>query len=260
VLVPRRHDSYVDGASIKHAAEFCVHGLPTKRKEKHKRGECWDQGAGASNASCDGSPKASNSSPLVSPTANINMPRGLYNVDVAATFGVSLTNVGDFDVLIKDIEADDSTIVDALVAENLNVDESRIVLLWKRLVPDLLILCMVISFVSIPITVVTPVVPTPIVEMTNDGFQTVGKKKKKSKSKSINRGQIGGHSVKQNVRNQPPKATITSTKEGNNTMSNSYVALEDESDEYIENVYDESANLFHSKTSESSSTFATAAG
>ncbi|GJS48453.1 hypothetical protein Tco_0598574 [Tanacetum coccineum] len=141
--------------------------------------------------------------------------------------------------------------------------------------------------VSIPITVVTPVVPTPIVKMTNDGFQTVGKKKEKGKSKSINDGQIGGHSVKQNVRcepkattrapkkgaanlgnlsksssmkNQPPKATITSIKEGKITMPNSYAALEDESDEDVENVYDESANLFRSKTGESSSTFTTAAG
>nr|GFC48903.1 hypothetical protein [Tanacetum cinerariifolium] len=31
-------------------------------------------------------------------------------------------------------------------------------------------------------------------------------------------------------------------------MSNSYAALEDESDEDVENVYNESANLFHSKT------------
>ncbi|GJS81121.1 hypothetical protein Tco_0747662 [Tanacetum coccineum] len=37
--------------------------------------------------------------------------------------------------------------------------------------------------------------PTPIVEMTNDGFQIVGKKKKKGKSKSINGSQIGGHLV-----------------------------------------------------------------
>ncbi|GJX92363.1 hypothetical protein Tco_0345689 [Tanacetum coccineum] len=64
-----------------------------------------------------------------------------------------------------------------------------------------------IKTVSIPITVVTPVVPAPIVEMTNDGFQTVGKKKK-GKSKSINGGQIGGHLVKQNVRYEPKATTI----------------------------------------------------
>ncbi|GKF32119.1 hypothetical protein Tco_0101917, partial [Tanacetum coccineum] len=47
---------------------------------------------------------------------------------------------------------------------------------------------------------------------------------------------------------------------GKITMYNSYTALEEESDEDVENVYDESANLFHSKTGESSSTFTTAAG
>ncbi|GJY59821.1 hypothetical protein Tco_0459713 [Tanacetum coccineum] len=112
--------------------------------------------------------------------------------------------------------------------------------------------------VSIPPTVVTPNVATPTVEKTTDGFHTVGKKKKKGKSKSTNGGQVGGHSVKQTVRyepkatisapkkgatnsgnasksssmlkNQPLKATFTSTKEGNITMSNSYAALDDESD------------------------------
>ncbi|GKD35922.1 hypothetical protein Tco_1251431, partial [Tanacetum coccineum] len=98
---------------------------------------------------------------------------------------------------------------------------------------------------------------------------------------------IGGHSIKQNVRyepeattsapkkgainlgntsksssmkNQHPKATITSTKEGKITMSNSYAALEEESDEDVKNVYDESANLLHSKTGENSSTFTATAG
>nr|GEY38073.1 RNA-directed DNA polymerase, eukaryota [Tanacetum cinerariifolium] len=70
-----------------------------------REGTTMNQGVGASGASCDVSLKASNSSPLVSPTATINMPRGLYKVGVAATFGVSLTTVGDLDVLTKDIEA-----------------------------------------------------------------------------------------------------------------------------------------------------------
>ncbi|GJT86801.1 zinc knuckle CX2CX4HX4C containing protein [Tanacetum coccineum] len=52
----------------------------------------------------DGSLKVSNSSHLVSLTATINMPRGLYYVDVAATFGVPLTTVGDLHLLIKSIE------------------------------------------------------------------------------------------------------------------------------------------------------------
>nr|GEY22886.1 hypothetical protein [Tanacetum cinerariifolium] len=44
------------------------------------------------------------------------------------------------------------------------------------------------------------------------------------------------------------------------TMSNSYVSLGYESDEDVENVYDESVNLFGTKTSESSSTFTAVAG
>ncbi|GJT49223.1 hypothetical protein Tco_0975380 [Tanacetum coccineum] len=123
---------------------------------------------------------------------------------------------------------------------------------------------------------------------TNDAFQMVGKTKKKGKSKSTNGGQFGGHSVKQTVRyepkatasvpkkgatnlanasksssmlkNQPLKAIVPPTKEGNITMSNSYAALDDESEEDVENVYDESANLLIStRTCESSSTFTVAA-
>ncbi|GJY12581.1 hypothetical protein Tco_0381890 [Tanacetum coccineum] len=102
-----------------------------------------DHGAFASGASCGGSLKESDSSPLVSPTAIINMSRGQFNVDVAATFGVSLTNVSDLDVLIKDIEDGNheellsgmtnnmrEATMDALVLlwlKNLNVDESLIV-------------------------------------------------------------------------------------------------------------------------------------
>nr|GEY75038.1 hypothetical protein [Tanacetum cinerariifolium] len=88
----------------------------------------------------------------------------------------------------------------------------------------------------------------------------------KGKSKSTN----GGQSVKQTVRyepkeitsvpkkrvfnlgnmskamlkNQPPKVIVPSSKKDNITMSNSYVSLDEESDEDVENVYDESANLF----------------
>ncbi|GJY60200.1 hypothetical protein Tco_0460857 [Tanacetum coccineum] len=70
-----------------------------------REGIAVNHGAVASGASCGGSQKASNSSPLVSYTAIISMLRGQYNVDVAATFGVPLTTVGDLDVLTKDIEA-----------------------------------------------------------------------------------------------------------------------------------------------------------
>nr|GEU41136.1 hypothetical protein [Tanacetum cinerariifolium] len=57
-----------------------------------------------SGAMCDGSPKVCNSSPLVSPTATINMPQGLYNVDVASTFRVPLITVSDLHMLINCIK------------------------------------------------------------------------------------------------------------------------------------------------------------
>nr|GEU90204.1 zinc knuckle CX2CX4HX4C [Tanacetum cinerariifolium] len=109
---------------------------------------------------------------------------------------------------------------------------------------------------------------------TNDGFQTVGKKKKKKgKSKSNNGGQSVGLSVKQNVRYEPKAPTSTPKKGafnvGNETnsssllknigtsnqdniiSSNSFSTLnvkeDEEEEEHVENVYDETANL-HPKT------------
>ncbi|GKB11297.1 zinc knuckle CX2CX4HX4C containing protein [Tanacetum coccineum] len=129
--------------------------------------------------------------------------------------------------------------------------------------------------VTPPIVSTSPIV-TPTVEKTNDGFQTVGKKKKrKGKSKSNNGGQFAGPSVKQTVRYEP-KATTNTPKKGatnkgnesipssllknwgnslnkdNITSSNSFSALNVE-EEKVENVYDETANLF-TKTDGSSFT------
>nr|GFC84058.1 hypothetical protein [Tanacetum cinerariifolium] len=67
--------------------------------------------------------------------------------------------------------------------------------------------------VSAPSTVVTPIVITPNIEKTHDGFQTVGKKKKNGKSKSTNGGQASGHLVKQTVR-YVPKATTSEANKG----------------------------------------------
>ncbi|GJU30900.1 RNA-directed DNA polymerase, eukaryota [Tanacetum coccineum] len=53
----------------------------------------------------DGIPKVSNSSLLVSSSTTINMPQGLYSIDVASTFEVPLTTVSDLHKLINDIEA-----------------------------------------------------------------------------------------------------------------------------------------------------------
>ncbi|GJV39069.1 zinc knuckle CX2CX4HX4C containing protein [Tanacetum coccineum] len=85
--------------------------------------------------------------------------------------------------------------------------------------------------VSPPIVATSNVV-TSTVEKTNDGFQTMGKRKKNGKSKSTNGGNI----------------------------ATSNPALEDESDEDVENIYDKSDNLFQSsKISESLSIFTAAA-
>ncbi|GJY59195.1 hypothetical protein Tco_0459087 [Tanacetum coccineum] len=81
---------------------------------------------------------------------------------------------------------------------------------------------------------------------------------------------FGGHSVKQTVRYEPKttksapkkratnmgnaskpsfmlKITVTSATQGNIPILNPYSALDDEGDEEVKNVYDESANLFQSK-------------
>ncbi|GKB24410.1 zinc knuckle CX2CX4HX4C containing protein [Tanacetum coccineum] len=137
-----------------------------------------------------------------------------------------------------------------------------------------------IHVVSPPIVTTSNFV-TPTVE-TNDGFKMVSKKKKrKGKSKSTNGGQFAGLSVKQNVRYEPKattsapkkgatnvgnpftsssmlKNTGTSLKKDNIPMSNSYSALnaeEKEEEEDVENLYNETANLF-TKTGGSSSTAA----
>ncbi|GJW84189.1 hypothetical protein Tco_0157334 [Tanacetum coccineum] len=124
--------------------------------------------------------------------------------------------------------------------------------------------------VSITPFVVTSNVATPIVEKTNDGFQTMSKKKKKGKSKSTNGGLFGGQPVKQTVRYEPKattsapkkgttnvgnasksstmlKTTVTSTMNDNIPVSNPYSALDEESEEEVENVYNESANLLQIK-------------
>ncbi|GKD99264.1 hypothetical protein Tco_1387248, partial [Tanacetum coccineum] len=49
------------------------------------------------------SPKVSTSSPLVSLSSTINVPRELNSIDVVATFRVPLTTVGDLHKLINDI-------------------------------------------------------------------------------------------------------------------------------------------------------------
>ncbi|GJZ30837.1 hypothetical protein Tco_0575884, partial [Tanacetum coccineum] len=117
--------------------------------------------------------------------------------------------------------------------------------------------------------------------VTTDGFQTVGKKKKrKGKSKSTNGGQLAGSLVKQPFRYEPKTTTSaskkgatnvgnvsksssmlksagTSSKNDNITTSNSYSALNEKD---VEDVYDEMANLFPNKKTGGSSSFTAAGG
>ncbi|GKB78182.1 zinc knuckle CX2CX4HX4C containing protein [Tanacetum coccineum] len=139
--------------------------------------------------------------------------------------------------------------------------------------------------VSPPIVTTSNVI-TPTIEKSNDGFQTVGKKKKrKGKSKSTNGGQFAGPSVKPNVRYEPKAITSapklgatnvgnasksstmsktigTSSKNDNIITSNSYSALNEEKDEEedVKNVYDETDNLFPNTKIEGSSSFTAVAG
>ncbi|PWA64391.1 zinc knuckle CX2CX4HX4C [Artemisia annua] len=120
-----------------------------------------------------------------------------------------------------------------------------------------------------PHVVSTSQVVTPTVTLNNDGFQRVGKKKKKGNANSTNGNQFVGPSVKQNVRYEPKattsepkkgantmgnasksssmlKSTSPISKEGNITTSNSFAALvndEDEDGKHVANLNEESANL-----------------
>ncbi|GKF62186.1 hypothetical protein Tco_0182240, partial [Tanacetum coccineum] len=83
---------------------------------------------------------------------------------------------------------------------------------------------------------------TPTVEKNNDGFEMVGKKKKKKKgtSKSTN-----GVLLLRKVKS--PRLMLI-------------LPLDDENEKDVENVYDESANLFLNSKTGGSSSFAAAAG
>nr|GEY25761.1 hypothetical protein [Tanacetum cinerariifolium] len=67
--------------------------------------------------------------------------------------------------------------------------------------------------------------------------------------------------LKANFPHVSSRRSLIVEKGGNITMSNSYAALDDESKEEVENVFDESANLLNStKTGASSSTYTVADG
>ncbi|GJV36231.1 hypothetical protein Tco_1408708 [Tanacetum coccineum] len=83
------------------------------------KGTMFGDGAARVGMQLRSSPKVSTSSPLVSPSSIINVPRELYSIDVAATFGVPLTTVGDLQKLINDIDAGKH---DELLSELTNKD------------------------------------------------------------------------------------------------------------------------------------------
>ncbi|GKA72814.1 zinc knuckle CX2CX4HX4C containing protein [Tanacetum coccineum] len=107
-----------------------------------------------------------------------------------------------------------------------------------------------------PPIVTTSNIVTSTIEKTNDGFQMVGKRKKRKATASAPKKgatNVGNASESSSM----VKTTGTSSKKDNIIMSNSYSALNDEEDD-VENVYDESANIL-TKTCGSSS-FTAAAG
>ncbi|GJW92459.1 hypothetical protein Tco_0170012 [Tanacetum coccineum] len=101
-------------------------------------------------------------------------------------------------------------------------------------------------------------ITTPTTEKANDEFQTVEKKRRRINLGASNVGNasksVSSH-VSSMSKNHPLKAIVPLSSSrrspnvdegGNITVSNSYVALDDEGEEEVENVYDESANLFNS--------------
>ncbi|GJX99575.1 hypothetical protein Tco_0356594 [Tanacetum coccineum] len=83
------------------------------------KGTTFGDGAARVGMQLRSSPKVSTSSPLASPSTIINLPRELYSIDLAATFGVPLTTVGDLQKLINDMDASKH---DELLSELTNED------------------------------------------------------------------------------------------------------------------------------------------
>ncbi|GJX69864.1 zinc knuckle CX2CX4HX4C containing protein [Tanacetum coccineum] len=153
-----------------------------------------------------------------------------------------------------------SLIGDGFTKETIHVEYE-----WRPLRCDI---CKIFGYVQdhCPKKVVSPLiittynVVTPTVEKTNDGFQMVGKKKKrKGKSKSVKGATNVGNASKSSML----KSTGTSSENSNINTSNSYFVLkneEEDDEEHVENVYDESANLFPNLKTDESSSFTAAAG
>nr|GFC42851.1 hypothetical protein [Tanacetum cinerariifolium] len=121
-----------------------------------------------------------------------------------------------------------------------------------------------------PPIVSTSNVVTPTTEKNNDGFQksvswpfgqTNLRYEPKAATSEPKKGatNVGNTSKSSSMM----KSTGNSSKKGNITTSNSYSALEndeEEDEEHVENVYDESANLFPNSKPNESSTFVVVVG
>ncbi|GKE61478.1 hypothetical protein Tco_1511845 [Tanacetum coccineum] len=93
---------------------------------------------------------------------------------------------------------------------------------------------------------------TPIVEKTNNGFQMVANKRKMAKLSPL----MVIQPLKAKVPPVSSRRSPNVKKGGSITVINSYATLDDESEEEVENVFDESANLLNStKAGASSSTY-----
>ncbi|GJY76400.1 zinc knuckle CX2CX4HX4C containing protein [Tanacetum coccineum] len=112
-----------------------------------------------------------------------------------------------------------------------------------------------------PPIVTTSNVVAPTFEKSNDGFQTVGKKKKR-KATTITPKKGATNVSNPSKSSSMLKAADNSPKNDNFTTSNSFSALndEEEDDEEVENVYDELANLVPNTNTAGSSSFTAAAG
>ncbi|GJR83289.1 hypothetical protein Tco_0154074 [Tanacetum coccineum] len=86
----------------KRSVSFCL--LQSRMSNTSDKGTTFGDGAARVGMQLRSSLKVSTTSPLVSPSTIINVPRELYSIDVAATFGVPLTIVGDLQKLINDID------------------------------------------------------------------------------------------------------------------------------------------------------------
>ncbi|GJZ56644.1 hypothetical protein Tco_0611837, partial [Tanacetum coccineum] len=109
----------VYGMGLRWERDVFICGCRSRMSNTSDKGTTFRDGAARVGMQLRSSPKVSTSSPLVSPSTIINVPRELYSIDVAATFGVPLTTVGDLQKLINDIDAGKH---DELVFELTNED------------------------------------------------------------------------------------------------------------------------------------------